>query len=130
MELGALRPQLLDGALQLLDGVRLPGIDRGKEGEALGMAFDDGADEVIGERRPAGGRLRIPGEQDPEELLLGKIDSELVDAALVDLAAEVAGSPLAVGTHAAVQPFLQRQMNVQVDGPDHIRTRAAPIVRP
>ena len=94
------------------------------------MAFDDGADEVIGERRPGGGRLRIPGEQDPEKLLLGKIDSELVRTALVHLAAEVAGSALAVGTHTAVQPFLQRQMDVQVDGPDHIRTRAAPIVRP
>src|SRR5207244_1929097 len=113
MELGALRPQLLAGALQLRDGVRLPGIDRGEEGETLGMAFDDGADEVIGQRRPGGGRLRIPGEQDPEKLLLRKIDSELVDAALVDLAAEVAGSPLAVGTHAPVQQFLQRQMNLQ-----------------
>src|SRR5207248_9301121 len=47
MKLGALRPQLPDGALQLRDGVRLPGIDRGEEGETLGMAFADGADEVI-----------------------------------------------------------------------------------
>src|SRR6266576_595305 len=130
MELGTLRPQLLDRALQLLHGVRLPGIDRGKEGESLGMAFDDGTDEVVGERWPGGCRLRIPGEQDPKELLLGKIDSELVDAALVHLAAEVACRRLAVRTHAAIQPFLQRQMDVQVDGPDHIRTRAAPIVRP
>src|SRR5207237_9956638 len=39
MELRARRPQLLDGPLQLRDGVRLPGIDRGEEGETLGMAF-------------------------------------------------------------------------------------------
>ncbi len=112
MELGSLRPKVCYGALQLLNRIRLPRIDRGKEGKSLGMALDDRAHQIVGERRPVGGGLRIPGEQDPEELLLGKLDSELIDAALVDLAAEIPSRCLAIGPHAAVQPFLQRQMDV------------------
>ena len=56
--------------------------------------------------------LRIPGEQNPKDLLLGKLDGELIDAALVDFASEVAGGALAVRAHAAIEPFLQRQMNM------------------
>src|SRR4029077_15315279 len=89
MELGTLRPELVDGAFKLLDGVRLPGIHRGEESESLGVAFDDPAYEVVGKWRPVGGRLRIPGEQDPKDLLLGKLDGELIDAALVDVALKV-----------------------------------------
>src|ERR1700737_3147589 len=90
MELGTLRPQLFDGTLKLLDGVRLPGADRGEEGAARGMGWHNPADEGVGKRRPVGGRLRIPGEQDTENFLLGILDSELIDATLVDLAPKVA----------------------------------------
>src|ERR1700694_3488474 len=129
VELGTLRAQLFDGALQLLNRVRLPGIDRGEERESLGMAFDNPAHEVVGERRPTGRRLRIPGEQDPEDFLLGTLDSELVDAPLVHLAAEVAGRRLAGGTHAGVEPFLQREMDMQVDGADQA-TRPVALLLP
>src|SRR2546430_13643277 len=93
------------------------------------MTLDDRRHNVIRERRPVRPRFRIPGEQDAEELLLGELDGELVDTALVHLAAKVPGRPLAVGTHAAIEPFLQRQMDVQVDRADQATRRAAPIVR-
>src|SRR5213082_2813443 len=96
MELGAFCAQLFDSALQLLDRIRLPRIDRGEEGETLRVAFDDGGNEVIGHRRPVGRRLGIPGEQDAEDLFLGELDGELVDRALVHVTAKIAGCPLAV----------------------------------
>src|SRR3979411_2385151 len=42
---------LFDRALQLLDRVGLPGIDRGEERETLRVTLDDGANKVIPERR-------------------------------------------------------------------------------
>src|SRR5205823_10211447 len=120
MELGAFCAQLFDSALQLLDRIRLPRIDRGEEGETLRVAFDDGGNEVIGHRRPVGRRLGIPGEQDAEDLFLGELDGELVDRSLVHVTAKIAGCPLTVRTHAAIEPFLQGQMDMKVDRADQV----------
>ena len=73
--------------------------------------------------------LRVPGEQDAENLFLGELDRELVDRPLVHLAAEVAGRPLAVGAHAAIEPLLERQMDVQIDRADQAMRRAALLLR-
>jgi len=128
MELGTLRPQLFDRTLQLLDGIRLPGIHRGEEGEALGMAFDDPSDEVVGEWRPVGGRFCIPGEQDTEDLLLGILDSELIDARATPSAAdERAGRPRgSLGSERLC--FFDRDWIADVDrpAPDHARNHAPP----
>src|SRR5256886_13702468 len=106
MELRALGAELFDRALQLLDRVGLPGIDRGEEGEPLGMPLDDRANEFIPERWAVRRGLGIPGEQNPKDLLLGKLHGELVDAALMDLSAKIFCRALAVGTHTAIEPFL------------------------
>ena len=76
------------------------------------MSLDDRANEVIPERRPVSRGLGIPGEQNPKDLLLGKLHGELVDAALVDLSAKIFCRSLAIGTHAAIEPFLEGQMNM------------------
>src|SRR5256886_11887445 len=120
MELGAFCAELFDSALQLLDRIRLPRIDRGEEGETLRVAFDDGGNEVIGHRRPVGRRLGIPGEQDAEDLFLGELDGELVDRALVHVTVKIAGCPLAIRTHAAIEPLLQGQMDMKVDRADQV----------
>src|SRR6202165_4336805 len=106
MELGALCPELFDGALQFFDGIRLPRINGGEEREAFRVALDDRADKVVRERRSMGRGLRIPGEQNPKDLLLRKLDGELCDTALMSVAAKVAGRTFAVRTHAAVEPLL------------------------
>src|ERR1700682_2136340 len=112
MELGTLRPELFDGALQFLDGIRLPWIDRGEERETFRVTLDDRANKVVCERRSMGGRLRIPREQNPKDLLLRKLHGELVGTALMHLAAEIPRRALAVWTHAAIEPFGQWQMNM------------------
>jgi hypothetical protein len=75
------------------------------------------------------GRFGVPGQQDGKDLLLGKLDGELVDRAFLDLAPEIASGGLAVGAHAAVEPLLEREVDVQVDGADQVTKRAALLLR-
>ena len=84
------------------------------------MPLDDAGHEVVGHRRPVGRRLGIPGEQDAEDLFLGELDGELVDRALVHVTAKIAGCPLAIRTHAPIEPLLQRQMDMKVDRADQV----------
>src|SRR4030081_308574 len=70
MKLRAFGAELFDRALQLLDRIGLPGINRGEERETLRVTLDDGANKVVAERRTVGRGLRVPGEQDPKDLLL------------------------------------------------------------
>src|SRR5260370_42494202 len=112
MELRAFCAELFDRALELTHRVWLPGIDRGEERETLRMPLDDRANKVVCEWRAVRRCLGIPGEQNAKNLLLGKFDGELVDAALADLSAKIFRRALAVRTHAAIEPFLERQMDV------------------
>src|SRR5713101_3986483 len=129
MELRTFGAELCDGALQLRDRVGLPGIDRGEEREALRVTLDECRDDVVRERRAVGRRLGIPREQNPKHLLLGKLDGELVDAALVDLSTKIARDAFTIWTHAAIEPFLQRQMDMQVDGADQAMRPAFLLLR-
>src|SRR5438067_13162631 len=129
MKLGANRAQLFDGPLQLLDSVRFPRIDGSEEREPFRMPSDDCRHHFVGEGRPVCGGLRIPGEENAEDLFLRKLNSELVHRSLVHLASKVASCRLSVRAHAALQPLLNWQMDVQVDGPDQAMRRAAPRLR-
>src|SRR5207302_5198589 len=110
MELRSFCPQVFDSALQLLDRIRLPRIDRCEKRETLRVTLDDAGNEVVGHRWAVGRRLGIPGEQDAEDLFLGELDSELAACALVHVTPEIAGGPVAVRAHAPIQPLLERQM--------------------
>ena len=94
------------------------------------MPLDNGGDEIVGEWRPVGRGLRIPGEQDAEDLLLGEVHCQFIGGPLVHLAAEVAGRPLPIRAHAAIEPLLEGQVDVQVDGADQAMRRAARLLRP
>src|SRR6202043_3990807 len=129
VELGPFGAELFDGTLQLRDGVRLPRIDRGEECETLRVPFDDRANKIVCERRPVGRGLGVPGEQNSKDLFLGEFDGELVDTALVDLGTEIARCALPVRTHAAIKPFAQRQMDMQVDRANQVRRPVVLLLR-
>ena len=116
MELHAPEPERLD-PLHLGDrGLALVGVDAAEADEGGRMALAGVGDHLVGDPGTAGRRLRVPGEQDRDGVEGGVLGGELVDGAADDGGAEVALRRLGVPGHAAVEPLLGGQVDVEVDG--------------
>ena len=138
VQLEAAQAELGDGPAQLGDRrPSLPGVDRGEPGEHVGVALDTRGDEVVGQRRQAHRRLRVPREQDGEHVVGAELVGHLVDGAQRHLGAEVTLGRLAERAERRHHPLRRRQVHVQVDrahapsvavGPDAVRARPVATV--
>ena len=116
VQLEAAQAELGDGPAQLGDRrPSLPGVDGGEPGEHVGVLLDTRGHEVVGQRRQAHRRLRVPREQDGEHVVGAELVGHLVDRADRHLGAEVTLGRLAKRSEGGDHPLHRREVDVEVD---------------
>jgi len=115
MQLHSLQAQLGDPLELVHSPLALERVDAAEADERLRKFLARLGDEVVGDTRPPGRGLRVPGQEDRHHVQRVVLARQLLERLARDLGAEVRLGGLDVASHRHVQPVRGRQVDVKVD---------------